>query len=441
MSSGPDSVDIFFRGFYRLNYFYFYSIPILLQFLFALLLVYFVKSKTSSPGIRKSFLLFLAVSMLWSVLALLNRYPDFSDSARLLLARGSLFTFFILAFAFVYFSFLLAGIWTEMSRKPSFLFLQGLNAVFMIGTLTRWSIIEIHYDSPLMKASFGLFYYATIIFLTFYGFYVFFVLIKSYLKQKDDLIRIQLKYILYSSAVMILIIQSITAMLTVFFNGVLNIPVGQISVMLLLVAISYILMKGKFLLVNESFRELRNYIAKNNSEDLLGLKHLLNNMLSEISNQSANIKSLPVDLSLQKGNKNFLKVIFEKTQDDMRKNFAYRELISDGLMPAAGKGLLSERQLLPDLENYNPDDYRTLIEANSSYTAAFFGEQLLCFSKEYYNLMLKVIRYSSSRFPVVFTGESGTGRSTLARALHFYRGADNIIANFLRRRNLLFYFQ
>ncbi len=71
---------------------------------------------------------------------------------------------------------------------------------------------------------------------------------------------------------------------------------------------------------------------------------------------------------------------------------------------------------------YLLENYKATIENNISMFKSIFGVELICFSRETFNVLAKLQVYARSTNTVLFQAESGAGRTFFAKIMHSYRG-------------------
>ncbi|MDH5657602.1 MAG: hypothetical protein OEZ34_16930, partial [Spirochaetia bacterium] len=405
-------MDVFISGF----------VLILVQDLLIIGMLIYIYFRIADLKTKILFSIFLLSSFLWSNMSLLTRFPDLSDSKRLLFAMFTFSSSFVFINSMVYFVFHVGGILKKEFKNPIFIFLQTLSLLFAALSFTQLTFKDVKYGFPVLNISFGPVYYAAMVMYLFYAVYFFSVLVSAYRRSSEILLKIQLRYILYaigSSAAVMLFINGVLAK---WIEGAPYFSIGHFSIAILFIVSAYILIRGKYLVLDYQYQILRNQFALKNEDHLKTLQKLFQTVQKELDSDHE-VQTDRIASSLWK-----IRSFSDLPADDcsVSEEPLYEEMIQKNLFPENSVGLLSEKNAIPDTDYFQVSEYEDLIRANRSYLSHFFSVPFVCFSKEFYNLLIQTVHVSYFQLPVLFCGETGTYRKDLARAMHYFRRAENL---------------
>jgi len=378
------------------------------------------------PGkTRISFLLLLITSLIWSSLALLLRYPGLDETIRILLGRITIVFAIIFINSSAFFLFALTGKFDSKLKDPLFLTLITISSFFALISFTPLILVKIEYGIPLMVTKIGILYPYQILFVTIYAAYILTNMIVSYFKEEGTLLKIQLRYLFWASLFVCLFFLPFISSVLEISDGFYYVMTGHMSLAVFFLTVTYLILRGQSIVLDAAYGELRNYIQTNCPQNFSPFRLLLSEIHHSISDRK--IRNIArIQFSIPMNNALNLSVFYDRNSSDDLELPHYNELVKEDLLPDHAVGLLSDKSLMPNLETYRPEMYTEFLEQNKTYARNFFGAEFLCISKGFFNILLKTIRFSFADHPVIFYGEPGTFRSGLARAMHYYRCAENL---------------
>ncbi|MFZ5629323.1 MAG: helix-turn-helix domain-containing protein [Spirochaetota bacterium] len=281
--------------------------------------------------------------------------------------------------------------------------------------------------------------------------YSFFMIAVAYRKSESALLRFQLRSIGGYGFLGFLF--------PILNNGLMPILVenypypafGVIGVLLFQFGIFNMLVRGQWLFIRNIFGRLHQSLAWNQRENIVSLSRLVELLNSIVAGNVRNFREAfafvsergearqlfaqsDTEPSAYSTPAKFQKEILPKWNQGIVDNLVRLEadnkrlalyltkaetLVHDKWLNAAAKSLSRPYTLeLPQLplNLYAAEHTKSVHEYHE-----LFGQELLVCSTELFTVIENLKRLKNSQLPVVFEGESGVGKTTLARALHYLR--------------------
>lgn len=378
--------------------------------------------KIPSGKILLYFLFFLLSTYLWVHFTLTARYPYLPDGIRMSMIEIAYAVSFIFVNSLVYFIFAIGGILDKNIRNPLFLFFQALSAVFFVLSFTDWIISGVNYGDKILQMDYGILYPYSVIFYLLYFVFAFYQTLTAMRKSEEQVLKIQLLYIIISASVMSAVSLFGVSIIPLIFKGAPSIMLGQMSVLAIFFAISYILINGKVLILDRQYRILRNSFAKEADDDqLFRLQKLFTALQVEFRNEN---ERLPEHLK-RDSSKKLLSLPLKDGIGEVRE-INFEEIVPLQQLPQNSVGILTEKELLKGSDWIEPEDYENFIMSHEERCRASFGNSIICLSKNFYSLVMDTVRHASANFPLLFYGEIGTSRKGLAEIAHHSRNGKKI---------------
>jgi len=173
------------------------------------------------------------------------------------------------------------------------------------------------------------------------------------------------------------------------------------------------------LVMASEFRKFIKIVKKSGPGNLVKLDQFFKSLRNNLEKSSQTVSQIKIDLPNDSKLSLFLK--FESAQNQNNLKFNYKNLVPEKMIDSQSSCVLSGNFSIPEINHFQTDQYSQLIKNNKNYIKKWFGIDSLCFSKISYETFTKIIRYSITGYPILFYGEKGTGRTELAKGMHFFR--------------------
>ena len=390
----------------------------------AILLVFSVRKVPRGP-VKFAFLASVLSGLSWVYLVLLNRILPLSDVQHLWLGRTSLTTSILLVNAISIFGFVFIGRLRSVIQKPLTWVFALASLVGFAACFSNYVVRSVTINEPIVSIDFGPFYSYVLGLIFIQGIYITFTLWHSYKRSHDDLLKVQLKFVFYGILTVFFLCMFSYIIIPLFYGGVSYIPIGPFSFIVLFAWLAYILaQEHKLLIRNYLWKLLRMPELK--TANALSFAHLVSTLGQTLKGKVD--QDMRFDFKSEQSGAAYELRLRPKLQPQIEfEKFEPKLLVDNKLLPIKPTGFLKQRELLPEnLESYEPEKYRAAIEKNIEYTNLHFGEELICFSKASIAALRQLIGFADLSWPISFVGQTGTGRTAWARALHFYRHASNL---------------
>ena len=278
----------------------------------------------------------------------------------------------------------------------------------------------------------------------------------QYRRITDDVLQYQIQGLSWASLITFLAIITTNAFVPAFLGDSELSRASAFWPLFYFTGLLHIIVNGRTMFLTRSFRRLLKDSTRMSEDNLWSLRRLLHsvdqllhekpdafqqripfttqdNEVVEVSVSSgveiAETEKIDLRQGMpQKWFRGLLENLYRLESDNKRLSFslirAEQELHSDWLARAIQGG--PERGLL--LQNGTPlADYERFIAENLDENRRTFGVEMLCFSESLFLCLETLRKYARSNQAVIFEGETGTGKTLLARALHHMREGGPLI--------------
>ena len=362
---------------------------------------------------------------------LLNRVLTITSLERLWLSRSSIALSILLSNSFFLFGISFINSTKKFIRKPLTYLLGSLSLLAIIASFSDLVLKKVKMEKNLLNADFGPLYGYVMLLIITLVLYLVSILWKKYKMSKDDLLKVQMKLIFYSLLSTFVLGVFSYVIIPLFYNGVTNLPIGPLSFIPLFIWLSYVISQKNKLFISIKFHRFLK-ILDLDAVNTISFANLVTNLAQGLKgniehsmkfNFESKARGTVIEVKLNP--KPRLRVNF--------KNFDVKQLVTRDTHALNTKALLKQNNgALSSASNsnnskiYRPNDYLTIIKKNIEYSLKFFGEELVFFSKASIKSLEYLIDFTPLRYPISLIGDKGTGKATMARALHFYRQGSNL---------------
>lgn len=298
------------------------------------------------------------------------------------------------------------------------------------------------------------YYVASLVVTIIYNFFMVFL---AYRKSENALLRFQLRSIGGYGFLGFLFPIINNGLMPILIDNYPYPAFGVIGVLLFQFGIFNMLVRGQWLFIRNIFGRLHHSFAWNQRENIVSLSRLVELLNSLVAGNVRNFRDAfafmnergearqffaqsDTETSAYATPAKFQKEILPKWNQGIVDNLVRLEadnkrlalyltkaetLVHDRWLSSAAKSLSRPYSLeLPQLpltlysaeHNKSVGEYREL-----------FGQELLVCSSELFTTIENLKRLKDSQLPVVFEGDSGVGKTTLARALHHLRKQRHLL--------------
>lgn len=414
----------------------------------ALSLFAYAVYRLPAGSLKKSYLGFLITSLIWTNLIFFVRGPTATLAS---VTAASPWVFVMLTASFVslaVFLFFFSG-QTREFRHPRFYLFLGVNFFFIASTFAGGVARGVRETPYGFAPVYGPLHPAFIISNFIWGGYMFFVIYRAYRRSGDELLRYQMEILAKNALAMFLFIG--------IFNGVIPIVtgsstfshIGPLGLVFFYAGVLQIILNERSMFLQKLFRRFARLPVLSRAGNASTVRQILQMLESLLSSPAAPFRR---DFTIAVGDGRELSLVFaggveadreigtpgkqrlpgwvrgmidslgRLESDNRRLAFALITAEADNRAARQGSGPLVFPPGVVYFENYADQ-----IERNLSANEEVFRIPLLCFSNELQQVLTQLQRIAQAKQPTIFTGEAGTGKALLARALHGLRGGGPLV--------------
>lgn len=282
---------------------------------------------------------------------------------------------------------------------------------------------------------------------------------------KSEIIKYQSQSILVASFVAFLgliltnsILPSFGISELVFFGGC--------WFLFLFSGITYVLIQGKSIHVKKAVNQLLNEPEMEHDKNIFSLremvrwvKMIVKNNPDQSSRKLTFVNGSPegFEISLNKGvDENALQLkgqksvvpikwfdgLFESVkrlqEDNIHMAFALMRAdnqLQEKWLEKEMKSISTMSMANFQLPSYQVKKFRDVLQKQIAMNEETYGCKLLCFSKQMFDILLEIQKYSKTDHKIVFQGEHGVGKTTMAKCMHHYRNGYDLLTHSCMNRN------
>lgn len=406
-----------------------------------LMLLVLIRLKLDRESSRSIFAALVLFGMLWGDTTLLSRYDGLDSSARALILSFNFATAIILVA--VFFAFFVH--FTENNavfRSPVFWIIM-LNTAALAGvSFTDLIAGPVDTSGGNFRVQYGKLYpwfIASAVGVELYGLLI---IMQTYRRSQNELLKFQLRTILLYCVTTFLLVNVMNIVLPYLFKTSRYSVIGPYCALLFFGGVFHILLRGPRLYAMNMLRRLISAPYCRLQDNLLAIREFLRALETAIAAPEK---------------KTLSRVQFAGPAGEQMTLFLGKDALPEEAIPPAGeKGgttlrLLEEdnrylsqaliqaesvirekwlaevvdnipvREIAPPTEGYRIDQQLPLIERNIAENVKKFGVEISSLSRIMSKQMNAIQDYAASEQLIVIEGEPGTGRTEMARAIHFYR--------------------
>ncbi len=283
--------------------------------------------------------------------------------------------------------------------------------------------------------------------------YIFWAIVRQYRRLSDEVLKYQIQGVSWASLATFLAIITTNALVPAFFGSSELSRASSFWLLFYFTGLLHIIANGRTMFLQKSFRRLLKECAKISDENLWALRRLLHSV-DQIVHEKPEVfehriaftgaGQEPVDVNLSRGTaaadadridlrqgmpqkwfRGLLENLYQLETDNKR--LAFSVLRAGAILDHPAEPYALPKRPGSYLPCTALADYREIIRDNLAENRRVFGQDLLCFSPELFAVLNRLQTYARSDQAVVFEGETGVGKTLLARALHHLRGGGPLI--------------
>lgn len=424
------------------------------------LLVYSALKLDGRTALKSIFIALLLFNLLWTNGVLIVRLPGVSMQVAALISKLIFFTsisMLIMFGLFVYYFIRSITGRTSTGWRNILFWLFQFNSLFLLVNVFTGLIeqgvrpSEIGY-SPI----YGILHKYMVFSMLAFGAYFFYLLFAAYRHSETEQQGFQLSRVFRYSGIAFSIMIVTNGLVPALLNNSGYSILGTMALMVLYTGLLVLLLKGYTLLLTSQFRALLRAGIAHNERNILALRQFIELLRFLLRDSPRKFRR---HLEFVTEGEQLLQVVVQHAED---KGLIKKEQLAGQLSAKWVRGvldtlLLQERenrhlvfsliraeQLLNDTtlrklvaelpaetprlsrKSYPVADYRESIEANLRQNREALGVEMLCFAPAGRKALERVRAAAPSSQTVIFSGESGSGRSLLATAMHNLRGGGKL---------------
>ena len=409
--------------------------------------------KISSGKIKTSLIILIFINLLWYSSIFITQFFVIDEAiityiSRLIFAFAYLM---FLAFAFFLYTF------SEENLKTAGIYATaGLGIIMIAGSLSGMVDGGVKLTDVGYKPVYGFLHPYYIASIGISGIYLFYRIWGKYKNISSELIKFQFEFILTGAALAfsgILLTNGILPMIT--GKSIFSL-IGPFFSLLFFGGVAYILANGPVITVKKSFNRLLKESERISDLNIQSIREFVGLMQFAIkdepekfqrqitlynnkNNSSALYIGTEDNLSGPAGSaaesiphswtKGMMDSLFSLESDNKKMAFSLiraESMFRDKWLGDAVSSLPPSRIKSLEVDSYDLEDIKKTLFENRTEYGNLFGDNVICFSSEIQKLYNTAMDYAKSTQLISISGDTGTGRSTLVRAIHFNRKGGNL---------------
>lgn len=418
-----------------------------------LILLVFIRLKLAVTNIRSVFSYLIVAGMLWGNSTLLYRYDGWDETVRAFIIHVNFASAIVLANLFLVF-FIQFTEQVALFRKPAFWILSGNTCVIAVLSFSDSLISSFEISPEKIRLHYGPLYTWFVISAVILEGYGMYLLIQSYRNARNELLRFQTKIVLkYALFTFALVLISNVAVPFLAKTSRYSFT-GPFFALFFFLGVFRILFKGTRLYVVEILDKMLKEVPFQLQENILAVREFIqalkaavlspgekslrqiqfagsDGQLLSISVGKNSISDKPV--SAESGSKagvipqkwltGFYDTLHLLQTDNRHLALALlkAESVIQGDWLTEFNGNLPERMRPAPEGSYCIKDFLPAVEKNIRDHRETYGVTMCAMSRAMFKQLSIATEYAAGNQWYVIEGESGTGKATLARAIHNYR--------------------
>ncbi len=414
----------------------------------ALALFAYAVHKLPAGPLKKSYLGFLLTSLLWTNLIFFVRGPTVTMASA---GAASPWVFAMLTASFIslaVFLFFFSGQTAEF-RHPRFFLFLGVNFFFIAATFAGGVERGVRETPYGFAPVYGPLHTPFIISNFVWGAYMFFVIYRAYRRSTNELLRYQMEILAKNALAMFLFIG--------LFNGVIPIAtgnstfshIGPLGLVFFYAGVLQIILNERSMFLRKLFGRFARLPHVSRGTNASTMRQILQMLESLLSSPPAPFRR---DFTIAVAGGHELSLVLSGDEsgspaigssgaqrlpgwvrgmiDSVSRLEADNRRLAFGLIASGGedrgpRSLEGPFVFPPGSVDFHR--YAEQIEENLQANEEVFRVPILCFSNEFQEVLAQLQRIAAAKQPTIFTGEAGTGKALLARALHGLRGGGPLV--------------
>jgi Sigma-54 interaction domain len=406
-------------------------------------------------SLRRWFFLSLLSAAVWVNLILALQLPDLALETIKYLIRSVFATVTVLMMVFNIFIFRFAGASGELRSVRNRIF-TGNNLLLLGLVCTDYVVSGAKIESYGASPQYGILHAYVIASLIVFGIYTFLILGTAYKSSNNELLRYQLKSIFWGGVFSFTMISITNGIVPLFFKTSMFSPIGSVAMIFVLGGILFIAVNGSTYLLRSRFAEAiatktignGNWVAI--SQYLETLRFILKENVPQFHRHmvfardqvgggdslfkvtisgSSGVESLPArlpqnpDFALPEITRGLadtaLRLDYDNKQLSLALLRAESELQEKWLSDVTDQ--IAKREVLPAKTDIRIAEHLVEINNHMEANEQTYGIRFCAFSPVMFKLMRQAEDCIKSDRSILISGEAGTGRKTLAHAIHYRR--------------------
>ena len=422
---------------------------------FAILLILHAIFKMQKSMTKYSYLAFLVFSIIYINLIYIIRFFVTDLEIAHTISKFIFFSFSLNFILFGVFIFLIFGKSVELKNLRFWIFCS-LNFVFGIAAFIPGAIISgVVQNEKSINPVYGVLYPFYIVGNFILATYIFTIAYIAYRKEQNEVLKYQLTILFFTGIVVFFFVGVMNGMAPAIEENSISSFIDPLGFLLFYMGMVNIISNENNLFIKKEFNKFIKLPPFKKSENVFALKQLLvelNNIFIK------NPEMVKAHLNFIGQNSEDLNIFLEKKDPKLKLEGKSKSTIPpgwyQGMLDSFSKLYNENRRLaffliraenllgegwiskkieklklatgLPEKDFYIFSNYSSEIQNNLKENNEAFGSEILCFSVSLKKILLQIQSYSLSNQIVTFLGESGTGKSLFAKALHFSRNGGEL---------------
>lgn len=412
------------------------------------ILLVLIRQKLDRESSRSIFAALVLFGMLWGNTTLLSRYDGWDSSARALILSFNFATAIVLvAIFFAFFVHFTEN--NRVFRSPVFWIILLNTAALVVASFTDLIAGPVDTSGGNFLVRYGKLYPWFVVSAVGVELYGLILIAQTYRQSQNELLKFQLRTILLYCVATFLLVNVMNILLPYLLKTSRYSIFGPYCALLFFVAVFRIQFRGPRLYALNMLRRLISAPYCRLQDNLLAIREFLRALETAIATpgektlsrvQFAGPAGEQMTLFLGKDAlpAEALSPAGENPGTTLRLLEEDNRYLTQALIQAEGvirQKWLSEvvdkipvRESAAPTEGYRIDQQLPLIERNIAENVKKFGVEISSLSRIMSKQMNAIQDYAASEQLIVIEGEPGTGRTEMARAIHFYRTQKSDLA-------------